>query len=59
MMNMRFKEFMNKMVGLRTNLASHWDGLICKDLECRRSMRRVISPSEEFIAQNIDEKYSL
>ena len=56
MMNTRFGNVMNDMSGLKTKLASFWDELICRALEGKRLIRRVISPSNEFIAKKKNKK---
>jgi hypothetical protein len=47
---------MNEMVGLRTEVASLWDELDHRGPKGKRHVRWTISPPEEFIAKNINEK---
>ena len=42
---------MNDMGALKIKLASLWDELFCKAPESKRLVKRVISPSNEFIAE--------
>ena len=56
MMNKRFREVMNKMIGLRTAVASLRGGLVCRDFKGKRPARWAISPPYESITKNTDEK---
>ena len=56
MVNKRYEEVMNETVGLRTKVASLWDGLVCRDLEGRRLVRWVISPLNKSIVENTNEE---
>lgn len=56
MMNLRFEKVMNQIDRLRIEIDNPRDGPLRRGLEGRRSMRQVISPLEESIIENTNEK---
>jgi hypothetical protein len=55
MMNLRFRDVLNEMVGLRTKLTSFWDEVVYKGPGGRRLAGWAISSLEEFIIENTND----